>query len=189
MSWTGSRKEFIEKFGPYIKKVTKGTGIYPGTLISQAIVESSGKVNGSFKVGGSKLSREANNFFGIKAGSSWRGSVYKIRTREVINGQEKYIEANFRKYPTVEQSILDYVLFLKGNPRYTKYGVFQAKNVPDQFKALKAAGYATGTSYVDLLNSVYKSIQADVATIPDKTTRSNIPAIAAAGLLLYLISQ
>ena len=80
MSWYGTRTEFIDQFGPYIKKVVRGSGILPGTLITQAILESSGKVNGKWLVGGSGLSRKANNFFGIKAGSSWKGAVYEVKT-------------------------------------------------------------------------------------------------------------
>jgi flagellum-specific peptidoglycan hydrolase FlgJ len=67
MSWTGSRSQFINEYGPYIFKVTKETGILPGTLIAQAFLESSTRGI----VGGSQLSREANNFFGIKCGPKW----------------------------------------------------------------------------------------------------------------------
>ena len=61
--FVGTRKEFIETYGAFIHKITAGTGILPGTLIAQAFLESS--ANG--KVGGSKLSREANNFLVLNA--------------------------------------------------------------------------------------------------------------------------
>jgi flagellum-specific peptidoglycan hydrolase FlgJ len=152
MSWTGSRSQFINEFGPYIHKVTKGTGILPGTLIAQAFLESSTRA----LVGGSTLSREANNFFGIKCGPSWNGETYYINTREVLNGKNVTVNACFRKYTSVENSIKDYVNFLQVNPRYAAAGVFEAKTVKEQAEALKAAGYATAPGYAKLVNDVYR---------------------------------
>lgn len=152
MAWQGSRKDFIKEFGAYVHKVTKGTGILPGTLIAQLFLESSkGPV-----VGGSKLSQEANNYFGIKCGPNWDGPKYYIDTREVFNGQSTTVNACFRKYGSIKDSIQDYVLFLQENPRYRNAGVFKAKTVKEQAQALKAAGYATAPSYAKLVYDVYK---------------------------------
>ena len=82
-----TRENFVKQYSPYINLVTKGTGILAGTLIAQAIIESSGKYNGEWLVGGSKLSREANNFFGIKASKGWKGEVYNIKTGEYKIGR------------------------------------------------------------------------------------------------------
>jgi flagellum-specific peptidoglycan hydrolase FlgJ len=152
MSWTGSRSQFINEYGPYIHKVTKGTGILPGTLIAQAFLESSSRGI----VGGSTLSREANNFFGIKCGSAWKGGKYNINTREVINGKDIIINACFRKYPSVKDSINDYINFLQVNKRYENAGVFKANTVKEQAEALKAAGYATAPGYAQLVYDVYR---------------------------------
>jgi flagellar protein FlgJ len=152
MAWQGSRKDFIKEFGAYVHKVTKGTGILPGTLIAQLFLESSSRGI----VGASKLSQEANNYFGIKCGPSWDGPKYYIDTREVINGQSTTVNACFRKYGSIKDSIQDYVLFLQENPRYRNAGVFKAKTVKEQAQALKAAGYATAPSYAQLVYDVYK---------------------------------
>jgi flagellum-specific peptidoglycan hydrolase FlgJ len=155
-----TREGFVRKYNPYINDVVKGTGILSGTLIAQAIVESSGKVDGKWLVGGSTLSREANNFFGIKADSRWKGDYHVKKTREVDkNGNSYYIESKFRKYPTVKDSIADYVKFLQQNERYRKAGVFEAKNVLEQATALKKAGYATATNYPDTVNAVFNSVK------------------------------
>ena len=45
MAKTYTREEFVETYGPYIARATRGTGLLPGTVISQAIIESQGKVN------------------------------------------------------------------------------------------------------------------------------------------------
>ena len=72
MAWKGTRSQFIEKFGPYIHKVTKGTGILPGTLIAQAFIESSSGKTPSI-VGSSGLTQATNNYFGIKCGGNYKG--------------------------------------------------------------------------------------------------------------------
>lgn len=150
--FVGTRKEFIEKYGAFIHKVTAGTGILPGTLIAQAFLESS--ANG--KVGGSKLSREANNFFGIKCGPNWSGATYDIQTKEYSGNNPYFVTACFRKYNSVEDSIKDYVNFLQVNDRYRNAGVFNAKTVKSQAEALKRAGYATAPSYAQLVYDIYK---------------------------------
>jgi flagellar protein FlgJ len=152
MAWKGTRKEFINEFGAYVHKVTRGTGILPGTLIAQLFLESSSKGI----VGASKLSQAANNYFGIKCGPNWDGPKYYIETREVINGQSKYITACFRKYGSIKDSILDYIDFLQTNQRYKTAGVFEARTVKEQAEALKRAGYATAPSYAKLVNDVYQ---------------------------------
>jgi mannosyl-glycoprotein endo-beta-N-acetylglucosaminidase/stage II sporulation protein P len=152
MAWKGSRKEFINEFGAYVHKVTSGTGILPGTLIAQLFLESSSKGI----VGASKLSQDANNYFGIKCGGGWDGPRYFIETREVINGRSVMVPACFRKYGSIKDSIQDYVLFLQENPRYKTAGVFEAKTVKEQAQALKRAGYATAPGYADLVFDVYK---------------------------------
>jgi flagellum-specific peptidoglycan hydrolase FlgJ len=152
MAWKGSRKEFINKYGAYIHKITRNTGILPGTLITQLFVESSG--NGL--VGGSGLTQKSNNYFGIKCAGGWKGPTVTARTREeTASGETYYVNACFRKYGSVEESIKDYIKFLKDNQRYKNAGFFEAKTVLDQFKALKRAGYATADSYVSFLNSIY----------------------------------
>lgn len=157
---TYTRAEFIDKYGAFIHKTVKGSGILAGTLISQAILESSGKdENGDWKVGGSKLSREANAYFGIKA-NNWSGKTYNIDTGEVIRGKKVIKNADFRAYNSVKDSIKDYVKFLQENPRYSN--VLKAKTVPEQAKELKKAGYATSNEYAQTVTNVYNSIKDSV---------------------------
>ena len=118
-----SRAEFVKKYSPFVNEITKGSGIFAGTLFAQAILESSGKykTGGAWLVGGSKLSQEANNYFGIKADKSWKGKRYNIATGENKPTGEYYvIKDDFRAYNSVEDSLEDYINFLKSNPRYKK---------------------------------------------------------------------
>ena len=153
-----TRAEFVKKYGSFIHKSVKGTGILAGTLIAQAILESSGKdENGEWKVGGSKLSREAKNLFGIKKSKSWKGKAYNINTGEVIKGKKVVVNADFRAYDSYEDSIRDYIKFLNENARYSN--VFKAKTVDEQAKELKKAGYATAPNYADTGAQVYNSVK------------------------------
>jgi flagellar protein FlgJ len=153
-----TRDEFVKKYGSFIHKAVKGTGILAGTLIAQAILESSGKdLNGDWKVGGSKLSREALNFFGIKSSKKWGGKTYNIDTGEVIKGKKVIVNADFRAYNSVKDSIEDYVKLIKENPRFSN--VLKAKTVKDQAIELKKAGYATATGYADTVTQVYNSVK------------------------------
>jgi len=164
MAKTYTREEFVKKYGGFIHHVTKGTGILAGILVSQAIIESQGKVDGSYRVGGSKLSQNANNYFGIKC-HSWKGKTYNIDTGEQNPDGTTYTDKNacFRKYDSVEDSMRDYIHFLQSNQRYTEAGVFRAKTVLEQAEALKRGGYATSVRYVDTVMSVYNGVKQYVA--------------------------
>lgn len=161
---TLTREEFTIKYSPFINKTVKGTGILVGTVLAQAIVESQGKTaDGSYKVGASKLAKEANNYFGIKCGV-WKGKTYNIDTGEYTSSGQYYTakDSCFRAYPSVEDSIVDYVKFLKNNPRYEQAGVFKAKSVKEQAEALKKAGYATAPNYATTIESVYNGIKNNI---------------------------
>ena len=160
---TYTRAEFVDKYGSFIHKAVRGTGIFAGTLIAQAVLESSGKDQyGNWKVGGSKLSRESNNFFGIKDSKQWKGKTYNINTGEFKNGRNVIENADFRAYDSVKDSIRDYVDFLQTNETYSKAGVFTAPNVKEQAVRLKKARYATAPNYADTVNQIYNSIKPNV---------------------------
>ena len=162
---TYTREEFVKKYSHYVNAITKGTGLLTGTVLGQAILESSGnyKTGGKWLVGGSQLSQEANNYFGIKADPSWKGKVYNISTREVLNGKNVYQKDNFRKYNSVEDSIKDHLDFLLTNSRYKNAGVFDAKTVAEQAEAIKRAGYATDPNYANAVTQVYDSIKNSIS--------------------------
>jgi len=162
---TYTREEFVKKYSPYVNTITQGTGLLTGTVMGQAILESSGKYNtgGQWRVGGSQLSQEANNYFGIKADPSWKGKVYNIKTREVVAGKDVYQKDDFRKYDSVQESLKDHLNFLVSNPRYRKAGVFEAKTVAEQAAAIKRAGYATDPNYANSVSGVYDSIKGSIS--------------------------
>lgn len=92
--------------------------------------------------GNSYLAREANNHFGIKCGSAWRGP-YVLRDDDARN--EK-----FRKYRSAAESYEDHSLFLK-QPRYASLFKLSMKNYKGWAHGLKRCGYATNPRYGHLL--------------------------------------
>lgn len=192
--WT--REEFVKEFSPKVNYIIKGTGLHAGTVLSQAIIESQGKMpDGNWRVGGSTLAREANNFFGIKC-HGWGGKEYFIDTKEYKGGRYVTERACFRKYDSVEDSIADYVRFLQANKRYQNAGVFSARNVTEQAAALKSAGYATSPTYAQTITSVYNGIRPYISNKIEQVNQTKVGGLPlttigavllmAAGLLLLL---
>lgn len=154
-----TRDQYIAKWGPLVKQLTPGTGIFPEVMMARAIIESQANINGNWYPGASELALNANNHFGIKADSSWKGAKYKARTGEYSkDGNKYYIYDYFRKYDTTEQSFQDFIKFLKSNSRYANAGLFTAPTVQEQNNRLYAAGYFTDPSGAALSTSVASSI-------------------------------
>jgi flagellum-specific peptidoglycan hydrolase FlgJ len=190
-----TRQEFINKYTSLVNTLVKNTGLFAQTVFAQAIVESQGKVNGTYYPAQSKLSREAKNLFGIKADSSWKGKRYNINTGEYSSSGDYYIEsADFRAYNSFEDSFKDYVNFLQVNPRYKK--ALSAPTFLEQVNELQRAGYATAPSYATLLYQVGISIKSyiDTATssivnIVKKNPLSSILVIALLGVIAFKIMK
>lgn len=126
------KNSFISKIEKTAVNEYSKSGILPSITISQAILESNW--------GTSKLATEGNNLFGIKADRSWNGDRINFNTKE---NYDDYVYADFRKYSSWEESVIDYTNFLKKNKRYEKHGMFETRNYEKQAKSLEDAGYAT----------------------------------------------
>lgn len=166
--------EFVKQHYGQALVASKGSGIFIETLLGQSILETSS--------GKSVLSSKYNNYFGIKADKSWKGRSVNMKTGEVFNGQKVTINSNFRVYDSFLDSARDYIAFLKGNPRYTKFGVFKAKDYKEQVQAIKNAGYATGTNYVKSVLGIVSGITDDIALF---ATKNKTPI--GVGVLLILV--
>jgi flagellum-specific peptidoglycan hydrolase FlgJ len=174
-----ARAKWIEANAAAAQQATAGSRIFPTLLLAQAIVESSGLVNGYYVPGESLLSKNYNNYFGIKASSQWRGKTVTLNTGEVVNGRRVVIPGTFRVYDSVKDSFADFVSFLKTNPRYTTAGVFTATTPSQQAERIAAAGYATDPNYANILKSIIKSI--------DSIKPALFPIATVTALLLLLI--
>ena len=179
------KEQFITRMWEAIKEVDI-KGSFPSVIIAQGAVESNW--------GRSELAATYNNYFGIKAGSSWTGKTVNMQTREVINSSSVIIPSNFRVYASIEESLKDRIALLAKS-----YPAALAAVTPEgEIVALKQGGYATATNYV---TSLLNTIQANNLTEFDnkiknimsaKTTYSLFLAMGVfvAGLSLYkLIKQ
>lgn len=180
-----SSAEVVEKVGPLFTEDQRKTGILASVSMAQFIIESG--------YGQSKLSLEANNCFGIKGWPEstprvdcpWDGvSVYTIYTREYDNyGNPYYVEASFRKYACMEDSIADHSRILLTSTDGDKLRYASVVGVTDYRKAaqiIKDGGYATAPDYVDLICSVieyWDLTQYDLANAPANTITYQTPSV------------
>lgn len=126
------------------------TGFFPSVIIAQAALESNW--------GQSSLAAKYNNYFGIKAGSSWNGPTVSMKTGEVFDGQNTTITSSFRVYDSLIDSIRDRNKLLSTS----RYAAVRQANTPlEQITAIKSAGYATALNYV---SSVMNTITANSLT-------------------------
>lgn len=167
-------KEFFAKYRNFAIDAAKGSKIFPETILAAASVESGN--------GKSGLSAKYNNFFGIKADSSWKGKKINLPTKEEFTkGKIVTINQYFRVYESPVDSFRDYVKFVS-KARYKKSGVLDAKNPKEQFEALKKGGYATASNYVDVL---LKRLKDGGITI--KKVAVGGGALLAIGLVSFLV--
>lgn len=158
-----TNKEFIDMIGKAAVAEYERFKILPSLTIAQAILESNW--------GKSGLSQKAHNYFGMKAGSGWKGATYNAQTQEQTPaGQAFTINAAFRAYPNVQAGIRGYYVFLQ-YPRYANL-----KGVTDYKEAcrlIKADGWATDVSYTDKLVSLIEKYgltkyDEEVLFVPEK---------------------
>lgn len=141
------QETFIGKYKDVAQSESKRSGVPTSIIMAQMIEESDW--------GRSWLSSKYNNFFGIKADKSWKGSKVTLPTKEEINGKKVTVMADFRVYDSPNQSLIDHTDFLLKNPRYAKAGVFN-KDAATTAKALQSAKYATNSSYASNLMDIIK---------------------------------
>lgn len=149
-------EKFIAVIGEQAREQGQKHGIYASVAIAQAILES-----GS---GNSELSKAPNNnLFGIKG--VWKdnhGVAHSkaFRTQEDDGTGNKYtIMANFRTYPTIQDSIEDYANLLTNSPVSRAYRNALKCNAKTYEKACYALQgvYATDTDYAQSLISIIRA--------------------------------
>jgi LysM repeat protein len=137
------QEQFIASIADAAVESADHTGVPASVTIAQAILES--------YWGSSRLAREANNFFGIKA-QTRNGSAGAISfdVWEVIGGRNVMQTQAFRAYQTIAESFVDHGRFFVENGRYA--GAMAARDDPRQFaREVNRAGYATDPAYASKL--------------------------------------
>ncbi|MDQ1297230.1 MAG: Peptidoglycan hydrolase, partial [Bacteroidota bacterium] len=113
----------------------KRTGIPASITLAQGMIESD--------YGRSRLAREANNHFGIKCHSDWKG--------QTIRHNDDRKNECFRKYTRPEDSFYDHSDFLRSGSRYNFLFDIPSTDYKAWARGLKKAGYATNPDYANML--------------------------------------
>ena len=142
-----SRDKFMKEVAPVIVRVATEKGYkYPSAIIAQAICESGW--------GDSLLASKFFNFFGMKCGKCWKGKYTDMRTKEEYKkGTLTDISAKFRAYDSIEQGVRGYFDFISSK-RYAN--LKKANSAYEYIDMLKADGYATSSTYVDIVYNIWK---------------------------------
>lgn len=111
------------------------TGVPASITLAQGLLETG--------YGQSDLAQNANNHFGIKCKSDWKGE-------SVLHDDDKKGEC-FRKYASAEDSYRDHSDFLKYRPNYAFLFTIDPTNYQGWAYGLKKAGYATSPTYAQRL--------------------------------------
>lgn len=144
MSYT--TETFFKEFKQYAIADMKQSGILASLTAAQAYIESN--------KGNSGLTTKANNLFGIKG--TYDGQSVKMWTTEYYGGVKTRVLADFRKYPTWQESVNDHSSLFNRLKRYENL-----RNCQDYEEAcinVQKDGYATAPSYAQtLMNAVKKN--------------------------------
>ncbi|TCC94971.1 glucosaminidase domain-containing protein [Pedobacter hiemivivus] len=133
---------YIESFKTVAIEEMNKNGIPASITLAQGIIES-----GS---GNSSLAKYANNHFGIKCTSDWKGKGY-------YKDDDK-VDDCFRVYKDARESYKDHSEFLK-RKRYSALFELDKNDYKNWALGLKQAGYATNPKYPAMLISVIDRYQ------------------------------
>ncbi|GHV39148.1 hypothetical protein FACS189490_02280 [Clostridia bacterium] len=144
MSMSASQKAFVEKIAA---AVSPSDNILKSLTIAQAILESGW--------GSSGLTQKANNLFGMKKSSDWKGKTVTAATKEYENGKEITINAEFKAYDSWAESVADHSALFNRLSRYANLrGLTDYKLA---CKYVREDGYATDPAYTTKLLDIIEA--------------------------------
>ncbi|MTB52293.1 glucosaminidase domain-containing protein [Lewinella sp. W8] len=141
-------ERYISRFKDIAIREMERTGVPASIKLAQGILESD--------AGRSVLARSANNHFGIKCGSNWKGGEY-YRRDDDYDENGRLIKSCFREYRNADASFVAHSEFLRDPAKAFRYGFLFRLNPTDYrawAKGLRQAGYATNPRYPELLISL-----------------------------------
>lgn len=148
-----SYQAYVEQYRYLAIEQQRKYNIPASITMAQAILESA--------AGQSVLAKEANNHFGIKCTSDWKGKTYKYAK----DG------ACYRKYAEIADSYEDHSLFLKRS-RYESLFALSIADYKNWAHGLKACGYATDPKYADKLIRIVELYELNKLTFDRSLVKS-----------------
>lgn len=134
-----TREEFLERAMVAARASSATSGLDPRITAAQAALESN--------FGRSRLSTEANNYFGIKARGG-QPSV-EMRTTEVVNGKSVAVRAHFARFGSMEECFVARDRIILTVPCYAEARACAADG--EGFVRALARRWATDPQYADKL--------------------------------------
>ncbi len=125
---------YIERYGQLAVDQMRTYKIPASITIAQGLLESA--------AGTSNLATEANNHFGIKCHTTWKG--------ETFYKNDDQANECFRKYASAEESFKDHCDFLQAK-RYASLFSLEQTDYKGWAEGLKKCGYATNPKYPERL--------------------------------------
>ncbi|WP_294362106.1 glucosaminidase domain-containing protein [uncultured Senegalimassilia sp.] len=164
-------EQFINQIGEPARELCQENDLYASVMIAQAVVESAS--------GSSGLSCEPyNNLFGIKG--AYEGKSVRMKTQEDDGqGNLETIVAEFRRYPSLTESLKDYVGLLTGDSLYAPVKKSNTESYEDACDYLQGH-YATSTTYSRTLKAyidTYDLTQFDVPSDQAKTDAATLDSV------------
>ena len=134
-------QEYAAQYAEYAMEQMRRYGIPASVTLAQGILESSN--------GQSRLARNENNHFGIKATPAWiaGGGRYGVYTDD--KPDEK-----FCSYDNAGDSYEHHSRFLKENSRYARCFALAPDDYKGWTQGIEKAGYATGGKYAESLQRI-----------------------------------
>ena len=151
-----TKQEYIDQYKDDAVREMLESGVPASITMAQGMLESD--------YGNSPLARYANNHFGIKCHTSWKGATF-------FQDDDEENEC-FRRYYSAKESFHDHSEFLNTRSRYNFLFDLKITDYKGWCRGLKKAGYATNPRYPELLikiiedNKLYELDQ--VKKMPEK---------------------
>jgi flagellum-specific peptidoglycan hydrolase FlgJ len=154
-----TREGFISAASAAARAFAENGGSPAGVAVAQAALESNW--------GGSQLSRDAHNYFGIKAHGSlpW----IELPTHEAKNGALVRVAARFARYASMEACFADRERILTHVAAYAEARACIAD--PEAFICALARHWATDPHYAEKLLHIYREHGLDQLDQPDSEER------------------
>lgn len=181
MASSAQAKQFISVIGSVIQEEAKARGYQIcSPIIAQACIESA--------FGTSQLGYRWHNYFGMKCGSSWKGSSVNLKTKEeYTTGTLTTIRDNFRVYPDLITGVKGYFDFISTK----RYSNLKNATTPREYlEMIKADGYATSSTYVNTnMNVVNKYDLEKYDSVGSSPTAGTPSILVVEGFLFFRVQN
>ncbi|MBK1716744.1 flagellar assembly peptidoglycan hydrolase FlgJ [Thiocystis violacea] len=155
-------EDFVAYLKPYADQAAETLGMDTTVLLAQSALETGWGKHVPRRADG----RSSFNLFGIKADRSWQGDKVSVGTLEYRNGVASREQAKFRVYDTPAESFVDYVAFLRRNPRYGQ--ALESRTGEEFIRGLQKAGYATDPRYASKILGIRERVLGLAAAVETK---------------------